>query len=41
MLFLYVSDDIFGIDELTIFDGEHVEKNYAVAGDVLDGVRIL
>lgn len=39
-MFLNVVDDIFGIDELTIFDGEHVEKNYAVAGDVLDGVKI-
>lgn len=29
--------DIFGIDEITLYDGEWVEKNYAVAGDVLDG----
>lgn len=30
-------NDVFGIDEITIFEGEHNEKNYAVAGDVLDG----
>lgn len=30
-------NDVFGIDELTIYDGEHSEKVYAVAGDVLDG----
>jgi complement component 1 Q subcomponent-binding protein, mitochondrial len=30
-------NDVFGIDELTIFEGKHTEKVYAVAGDVLDG----
>lgn len=30
-------NDIFGIDELTIYEGEHSEKIYAVAGEVLDG----
>jgi complement component 1 Q subcomponent-binding protein, mitochondrial len=30
-------NDVFGIDELTIFEGESSEKTYAVAGDVLDG----
>jgi complement component 1 Q subcomponent-binding protein, mitochondrial len=30
-------NDVFGIDELTIFEGEASEKTYAVAGDVLDG----
>lgn len=30
-------NDVFGIDELTIYEGEHSEKVYAVAGDVLDG----
>lgn len=30
-------NDVFGIDELTIFEGEHSDKTYAVAGDVLDG----
>lgn len=30
-------NDVFGIDELTIFEGEHTDKVYAVAGDVLDG----
>lgn len=31
-------NDTFGIDEFTIFDGAWQDKNYAVAGDVLDGV---
>lgn len=31
-------NDIFGIDEMTIYQGEWNEKVYAVAGDVLDGV---
>ncbi|XP_073845806.1 complement C1q binding protein P32 [Musca autumnalis] len=30
-------NDIFGIDEMTIYQGEWNEKVYAVAGDVLDG----
>jgi complement component 1 Q subcomponent-binding protein len=30
-------NDVFGIDEITIFEGEWSEKVYAVAGDVLDG----
>jgi len=30
-------NDVFGIDELTIYEGEYTEKTYAVAGDVLDG----
>ena len=30
-------NDVFGIDELTIYEGEHSDKVYAVAGDVLDG----
>jgi len=31
-------DDIFAIDEVTMFDGENwTEKKYAVAGDILDG----
>lgn len=30
-------NDVFGIDEVTLYEGEWVEKNYAVAGDVLDG----
>lgn len=30
-------NDVFGIDELTIYDGEWSDKVYAVAGDVLDG----
>lgn len=34
---MYLPDDIFGIDEVTIFDGEWTDKSYAVAGDVLDG----
>lgn len=31
-------DDIFAIDEVTMFEGENwTEKKYAVAGDILDG----
>lgn len=30
-------NDVFAIDELTIYEGEWSEKVYAVAGDVLDG----
>lgn len=30
-------NDIFGIDEVTIYSGEWSDKTYAVAGDVLDG----
>ncbi|XP_053962441.1 complement component 1 Q subcomponent-binding protein, mitochondrial [Anastrepha ludens] len=30
-------NDIFGIDEMSIFQGEWNDKVYAVAGDVLDG----
>lgn len=30
-------NDVFGIDEITIFEGEWNDKVYAVAGDVLDG----
>ena len=32
------SDDVFAIDEVTMFEGEDWnEKKYAVAGDILDG----
>lgn len=31
-------NDVFGIDEMTIYNGEWNDKIYAVAGDVLDGV---
>ncbi|KAH0949473.1 hypothetical protein HN011_004151 [Eciton burchellii] len=31
------SDDIFGIDELTLYEGEHNEKVYSVSGEILDG----
>jgi complement component 1 Q subcomponent-binding protein, mitochondrial len=30
-------NDVFGIDEVTLYTGEWSEKKYAVAGDVLDG----
>lgn len=30
-------NDVFGIDEVTLFEGEWNDKVYAVAGDVLDG----
>ncbi|XP_026466722.1 complement component 1 Q subcomponent-binding protein, mitochondrial-like isoform X2 [Ctenocephalides felis] len=31
------TDDVFGIDEVTMYEGEWNDKTYAVAGDVLDG----
>jgi len=32
------ADDLFAIEEVTMFDGEKVsDNNYAVAGDILDG----
>lgn len=30
-------DDVYGIEELTIYKGQHSEKVYACAGDMLDG----
>ncbi|XP_012231016.1 complement component 1 Q subcomponent-binding protein, mitochondrial [Linepithema humile] len=30
-------NDIFGIDEITLYDGGHSEKVYSVAGEILDG----
>ncbi|XP_058455403.1 complement component 1 Q subcomponent-binding protein, mitochondrial isoform X2 [Malaya genurostris] len=30
-------NDLFGIDEITLFEGEWNDKTYVVAGDVLDG----
>ncbi|XP_076164832.1 complement C1q binding protein P32 isoform X2 [Ptiloglossa arizonensis] len=30
-------NDIFGIDEITLFKGEHNDKTYAVAGEIIDG----
>lgn len=41
VIYFFNLDDVFGIDEVTIYDGEHAESTYAVAGDVLDGVNIL
>jgi complement component 1 Q subcomponent-binding protein len=34
----YVLDDLFGIDEITMYEGEWSEKTYAVAGEIIDGV---
>lgn len=34
---LFHLDDLFGIQEVTIFKGEFNEKVYACSGDVLDG----
>lgn len=31
------ADDVFGIEEFSIFQGEITDKTYACAGDVLDG----
>lgn len=36
-IFFYV-DDIFGIDEVSIYEGEWNEKVYSVAGSVLETV---
>uniref|UniRef100_A0A6M2DNN6 Putative complement component 1 n=1 Tax=Xenopsylla cheopis TaxID=163159 RepID=A0A6M2DNN6_XENCH len=33
----YSKYDVFGIDEVTMYEGEWNDKTYAVAGDVLDG----
>ncbi|XP_011874692.1 PREDICTED: complement component 1 Q subcomponent-binding protein, mitochondrial isoform X2 [Vollenhovia emeryi] len=30
-------DDLFGIDEITLYEGEHSEKVYSVAGEIIDG----
>ncbi|KOC64698.1 Complement component 1 Q subcomponent-binding protein, mitochondrial [Habropoda laboriosa] len=30
-------DDIFGIDEITLYTGENSDKVYAVAGEIIDG----
>ncbi|XP_076666213.1 complement C1q binding protein P32 [Andrena cerasifolii] len=30
-------NDIFGIDEITLYEGEHTDKVYAVAGEIIDG----
>ncbi|XP_006621860.1 complement component 1 Q subcomponent-binding protein, mitochondrial [Apis dorsata] len=30
-------NDIFGIDEITLYTGEHTDKVYAVAGEIIDG----
>ncbi|XP_031833609.1 complement C1q binding protein P32 [Nomia melanderi] len=30
-------NDIFGIDEITLYEGEHNDKIYAVAGEIIDG----
>ena len=38
LIISYVLDDIFVIDEVTMFEGENWnDKTYAVAGDILDG----
>lgn len=33
--------DIFTIDELAVYEGNHNEQTYAVAGDILDGVCVI
>lgn len=35
--YFFSTDDVYGIEELTIFKGQHSEKVYACAGDMLDG----
>lgn len=36
----FLSDDIFGIDEITLYEGEYSDKVYAVSGEIIDGVSI-
>lgn len=38
-LFVFAGD-IFGIDEITLYEGKHNDKVYSVAGEILDGVSI-
>lgn len=35
---LLIADDIFGIDEISIYEGEWDENVYSVSGEVLDSV---
>lgn len=37
--FFHSPTDVFGINELTIYEGEWNEATYCVSGDILDGVR--
>ena len=37
-LYFFVLDDVFGIDEVSIYKGEWNDKTYAVSGEILDGV---
>lgn len=39
-MFTFPADDIFGIDEVTFYEGEWKDSNYAVSGEVLDGVSL-
>lgn len=34
----FVPDDIFGIDEISIYEGEWDDNVYSVSGEVLDSV---
>lgn len=33
----FYSDDVFGIEEITIYKGKLADNSYSCAGDVLDG----
>ena len=35
------TDDIFGIDEISLHEGEHTENVYAVGGEIIDGVSFI
>mgnify|MGYP003349942420 CR=1 FL=1 len=37
----FLTDDVFSIDELMVYEGESNDKTYAVAGEILDGVSAL
>ena len=33
-----IAEDLFAIEEVTMYEGDKIsDKNYAVAGDILDG----
>lgn len=37
---MFIVDDTFGIDEISIYEGEWNENVYAVSGEVLDSVSL-
>lgn len=37
---IFVTDDVYGIDEISIYDGDWHENVYAVSGEVIDSVSV-